>query len=85
MSRILRHSEVAWSVDIDRVEIATCAVINQILGDGGPDDARKAICALGAVAHEELWLVELCCEAELFANDRPVREPCGLRLTETFT
>ena len=85
MYRMLKHSEVAWSVDIDRVETATCAVINLILSDGGSHDSRKAICALGAVAHEELWLVELCCEVELFANYRPVREPCGLRLTEKFT
>lgn len=85
MSRLISQSEEAWRIDIDRVEVATRAVIRQVLGDGGQDDFRQAVSALGGLPNQELWLVELCCEAALAANNHAVRAPCGIRRSDHFS
>jgi hypothetical protein len=85
MSPILNPVEAAWTVDIDRVDTTVRALIRQVLGEGGEEEYRAAVVALASVPREELWLVELCCEAELSANSRPVHEPCGLRRVDYFS
>lgn len=68
---------------VDHQAIAALAdrVIATVLDPDDPDRYRDALDRFVASTPATLWLVELLVEAELAANGKPVREPCGIRRT----
>jgi hypothetical protein len=81
--RLLTDAEASEVLDADGLERAAVGVVLELLDPYGDQERyRSTVVALARVPRTAKWWIDLMVAAEMFANNQPMREPLGFRVSQ---
>lgn len=78
--RLLTDGEANAALDNELLDRVTWGIVAELVDpNGNVDRYRATVSALALLRPDVMWWVDLVVAAEMFANERVMREPVGFR------
>lgn len=80
IDQLLTDGEASAQLDESLLDRATWGIVAELVDPNGDADRYRAtVSALALLRPDVMWWVDLVVAAEMFANERVMREPVGFR------